>query len=191
MQYALLLVISFLFWIPSVTAQVKYEKEYRLKPGSVPADAVNLVQSLGFSGKIHWYAEEGIDVKTIEAKTLQGKKRYSIEFDTLGNFLDLEVDTGWDEVPPGTAKRILTYLDSVFTKHKTMKIQAHYNGPAEAIPLLLNKGLSDFLHMVKYEMVIKGKTTHRPKLYEYMFLNDGQFESSSEIVFRNTDNLEF
>jgi hypothetical protein len=172
-------------------AQFKFEKEYRLKPSAVPEKALTLVESLGFLKKIQWYAEEGIGKKSIEAKTLHNNKKYSIEFDTSGNFLDLEKDISPEQIPPLAIERMHSYLDSVFSSHKTMKIQAHFNGNPEDIPLLLEKGLSDFSFPVKYEWVVKGKTAGRPKMYEFMFTNDGRFETKKEILLRNTDNLEF
>ncbi|MEL6254700.1 MAG: hypothetical protein AAFR87_22000, partial [Bacteroidota bacterium] len=72
-------------------AQIKYEREYKLKPTEIPMPAKIFVDSCKFSTQITWYKEESQDGKSIEAKLKHKGKKYSIEFDTVGLLQDMEI----------------------------------------------------------------------------------------------------
>jgi hypothetical protein len=83
----------------SAFGQVKYEKEFRLKPGQVPVKARQFIDSINLQQKVKWYYEQNLKGNSIEAKFRMNHKRYSIEFDTLGNLQDVEVQIGWEQMP--------------------------------------------------------------------------------------------
>lgn len=172
-------------------AQLKYEREYRLKKERVPQPAREFLDSCQFSSKIIWYGEESLEGHSIEAKVKEQQVKYSIEFDTLGTLQDVEVDVKWDQVPEAAQHNISTYLNEVFEKHKFIKIQLQWTGEKEAMWELIRKGKSSRDFTLKYEIVLKGKLNKKAMWYEFLFSDKGQFERKATIIFRNTDNLEF
>ncbi|MEX1002328.1 MAG: hypothetical protein WDZ35_09470 [Crocinitomicaceae bacterium] len=184
------IVLSALFF--PAYGQEKQEKEMRISPEDVPEKALEFIDSLHLDNKIKWYFEEDLNSVSIEAKTKHKKKRYSIEFDTLGNIQDVEIQLSWEELPETTQNTICAYLSAVFSDFRIKKIQLHYEGSVQALidQLKSNKPVDGVI--IKYEIVLKGKEEDRFwKWYEYTFLENGKHEKRSLIIFRNTDNLEY
>ncbi|MDQ4139839.1 MAG: hypothetical protein M3142_04880, partial [Bacteroidota bacterium] len=129
MNLKILFFINVILLITNQTfGQTKYEKEYRLKPQEVPVEARKFVDALRFSGKVKWYFEENLKGNSIEAKVTNNQKRYSLEFDTLGNLQDVEVQIDWLEIPEVTRNNISGSLDSEYSDYKINKIQVQYTG---------------------------------------------------------------
>ncbi|MEZ4934623.1 MAG: hypothetical protein R2788_21160 [Saprospiraceae bacterium] len=93
--------VSTVFWAFAICtnqihAQVKYEKESRLKEKDVPSIALDFIDSLAVKKKVRWYLEEGFNRTSVEAKFKMDNRKYSIEFDTIGNLEDIEIQVKWD-----------------------------------------------------------------------------------------------
>lgn len=179
-----------LFQLP-LTAQQKYEREYRLHAEEVPPLAQDFLEACGFSSKIKWYGEESLDGHSVEAKLKEDGVTYSIEFDTLGHLQDVEIDIKQEQLPAATEQAIHVHLDRVFDKYRFIKIQKQWTGKNETILELIREGESQKAFDVKYEIVLKGKKDKERAWYEFLFSGDGSFEKRSTIIFRNTDNLDY
>ena len=186
----LVLLATFL-WGNFSFGQEKYEREYRIKEREVPAAAREFVSAFSFDKKIKWYAEEGLNTRSVEAKTKFQGKRYSIEFDTLGNVQDVEVEIAPDELPVQTRGAIDTVLKREFKDLKFIKIQVQYTGDRDSLIAFHQGRLSDGRVTTKYEIILKGENESGVSWYEYRFAADGSIESRAVVVFRNTDNLEY
>lgn len=186
------LVVFLIFIFPvDLFGQVKFEKEYRIRDNEIPAKAKQFVDSLNISARVKWYMEEGTDTKSVEAKTKRDKKSYSIEFDTLGNIQDIEIEISKDQMPDAVLKAIHAKFAHEFAKYQFVKIQVQYSGrQADLLGFMLDKYGKEAV-VIKYEIVVKGKNEGRYKWYEYTFSSNGNPENRSTVVFRNTDNLEF
>lgn len=180
-----------LFWANSLFAQVKYEREYRLKPDQVPLAARTFLTACQFEAKIKWYGEESASGTSVEAKVKQGQLRYSIEFDTLGQIQDVEVEQEWERLPPATQAAIQQVLDQHFERHKRSKIQLQWTGPDSVLQALIREEVPDLSYTTKYEIVLRGKDAGGMHGYEYLFDEQGELEHRARIVFRNTDNLDY
>jgi hypothetical protein len=173
----------------TANAQQKFERESRLKADEVPAEAIRFIEAVDMQTKWKWYYEENLKGNSVEAKTKYGGKRYSVEFDPSGDILDVEVETGLQELDKNVRDKIIQELDSLFVRYKIEKIQVQYTAGRQLLISLLNgKSVVPDLN-VQYEIVVKGRTVNRPKLYELTFTDAGRLIDSSEIIFRNTDNL--
>lgn len=185
----------FLFFVNMLISNVllaqKYEREYRIKSGEVPSEARQFVENLDFDRNIRWYMEEGLDQRSVEAKTKYQGYRYSIEFDTTGQLQDIEVEVEWKALPTETLQAICSQLSEDFDKFKIIKIQVQYSGNQEVLQQLTTDGFDTNSADVKYELIVKGAEPGEVNWYEYLFSDAGTLEHRTVIVFRNTDNLEY
>lgn len=178
--------ICLLIPISSLFAQNKLEREYRVKSDQVPPKALGCIQKFDFSGQVKWYFEEGLNGKSYEAKTRYRQQYYSIEFDTLGNLLDVEILIGSELLPVKVSQNIKMDLNRRFKKHKIDRIQVQYTGTVEDVFQWISQNQSNNL-TTKYELVIKTGG----KLFEILFSDQGDFEQIAEIIPKNSFHLEF
>ncbi len=174
----------------SALGQEKLEREFRIKEKDVPQKALDFINALSFSKKIKWYKEIGLTSTTVEAKTKSNRKKYSIEFDSLGQIEDIEINIKWKELPTDTQNKITAYLSTAHQKHKIRKIQIQYTGDEALLIDAVKKTPSDAV-VINYEIVLKAKTNNEYKLLEYLFSNEGIMRSKATIILNNSDNLEF
>ena len=185
-------VLIFLFALPfNLAGQIKYEREYDLEKEKVPGLATTFIDSCCPNEKVKWYGEESLTGKSIEAKITYKGSLYSIEFDTSGRIQDVEKKIGLHDIPENARLAIVNKLDSVFSKHKIDKIQVQWVGPNEALYELIEKNNSTLPHTINYEIVVKGGKDKSTRMYELQFISKGSVLSVSEIVQRNTDNLDY
>lgn len=180
-----------LVFVISLYGQKKYEKESRLNQADVPVNAIQFIAALKTSSKIKWYFEEGIYENSVEAKFRWKGKKYSIEFDTLGNIQDVEVLMKWGEITDFVRNQINSQLDSTYTRYKIRKIQCQYIGNQTALLPFLKKEKYTQSVLTNYELIVKGKKKNSTKLYEILFDKKGKILRINEIIFKNSDNLEY
>ena len=172
-------------------AKEKFEKESRIKQRDVPQKALDFIDSVNVKTKLKWYVEEGLNRRSIEAKFRQNKKRYSIEFDTLGHVEDVEIEILQTELTTAINDAINNQLKKDCIKNKIEKIQIQYSGTEqELLAKLKNRPSSEKL-IVKYEVVVKCTSKNKVELLEYLFNDTGTVLSTSTIVFKNSSHLEY
>lgn len=186
-----LLVLSSFTFINNSYAQGKYEKESRIKKAQVPKKALLFLDSINDSTKIKWYKEEALDHESIEAKFRHNKSRYSVEFDTLGNVEDIEIETKAKDIDAGVTDVIVKQLRLECSKFRIIKIQKQYIGSEYDLFTFLHKGLikSD-LHF-KYEIVVRCNSLGGICLTEYLFSEQGVLVDKNKIIFKNSSHLEY
>ncbi len=185
------LIVLFTSTFTSTFAQLKFEKESRLKQADVPPLALELINSMAIPGKIKWYSEQSLTGNSIEAKFRLNKKHYSIEFDTEGNLQDVEITIQINEIPGEVKEIIFKNLESEFNKYSIQKIQVHYPGNNPEILSIIKNPPKETANTVKYELIVNGKTGNSTKQYEMVFDNNGILKEKKEITQKNADNLEF
>lgn len=172
-------------------AQVKYEKESRLKEKDVPTIALDFIDSLAVGRKVRWYLEEGFDRKSIEAKFKMNNQKYSVEFDTVGNLEDVEIQLKWDGLNKTLRDSIGFYLGQDCKKFKIRRIQIQYSGDHSILLYKIKTGESTDDYIVRYEVVVKCCNENNVNLFEYLFSDSGQKLTVSQIVFKNSSHLEY
>jgi hypothetical protein len=191
MKLRLTYIVFFLLAISvEITGQEKYEKEYRIKAHEVPDSALEFFNWDEFDTKIKWYYEEGLSVNSVEAKFKYGGEKYSVEFDTTGQLEDIEILIDEEFIPVYTRNCINKNLDSLFIRHKTRKIQIQYSGDISSFRSFISENDQEKF-TTKYEFIVKGKKNKLWNLYEVTFDHVGKAMKISQIIFRNTDNLEY
>ena len=180
------------FAIPcDVAGQFKYEREYNLQKEKVPVLATTFINTCCRGSNVKWYGEESLKGKSIEAKLNYKDALFSIEFDTTGYIQDVEKKIGFDNISKNARLAIVKKLDSIFSKHKIEKVQVQWVGYNQALYELIEKRNSKLPYTTNYEIVVKGRKGKSTKMYEVLFSMDGSILSVSEIVQRNTDNLDY
>lgn len=174
-------------------AQQKFEKEYRLKTSAVPELARQFVDSLGFDRRVKWYMEISELGKTVEAKSRLKRRHYSVEFDSAGRFLDIEIEISFEEIPQDIKEVIAKKLKEQFDTYRIIKVQEQLTGTKENVRsyLIDSKSVPLDKLVTKYEILVKGSKNRVVNEYEIIFSKKGIIEKKSEIIFRNTDNLEY
>ncbi|PSR15412.1 MAG: hypothetical protein DA408_08560 [Bacteroidetes bacterium] len=186
--------IAFVFFAIFSThlyAQQKYEKESRLTEKDVPDKALDFIDSLGVERKIRWYLEEGFDRTSIEAKFKLNNQKYSIEFDTVGNLEDIEIQIAWSKWQKPLKDSISFHLKKDCKRFKINKIQIQYSGDQSILLTKIKTGEDSGEYIIKYEVIVKCCNTKNVALFEYLFSNTGQELAVSKIVFKNSSNLEY
>jgi len=177
--------------MPSAYSQQKYEREYRIKAQGVPTKARQFVEGLQFHNSAKWYLEHGLEDRSVEAKVMHNKLRYSIEFDTLGNLQDVEIVIDRDALPKRVLARMDSSLRALYNQYRFRKIQIQYTGVEAVLARVAMGAVANGEYITKYEVVLKGKDSLGTKLYEFTFDEQGNVLGKVEIIFRNTDNLEY
>lgn len=175
----------------NLSGQEKYEKEYRIDRGEVPAYALQFIDSMQVATKIRWYMEESLTGRSVEAKFKYQARRYSLEFDTLGNLQDVEIEKDWEEIPEDIKPVITKTLQTQLERVRIIRVQVQYTGNEVAILTYLTGG-SDMAGIItKYEIEVRGRKGNETNIYEYTFFHNGELEQVRRVVQRSSDVLEF
>ena len=179
------------FFSTELCAQEKFEKESRMKEQDVPSKAVQFIDALNIENKVKWYLEEGLEHNSIEAKFKRHKKKYSIEFDTLGTIEDVEIEIKEKAFSPKLNEAIQSQLQKNCVKHKVVKIQIQYSGSHSALLKQLNSKEITSGITINYELIVQCKSTDGVDLFEYVFSDTGELISMARIIFKNSSHLEY
>lgn len=189
-SHILLINMSLLF-LPGVYAQQKMEKESRISPRQVPANALQFMQSARIDSRIKWFLEEGIEKNSIEAKFKKDKTRYSIEFDTLGNIEDIEIEMRIDDLPAILRDSMSQKLGQDCQRYRPVKVQVQYTGKEAALLAKMQSGtITRDIH-TRFEVVVNCRTNKGPELLEYLFSDKGETISVTQIIIKSSSNLEY
>lgn len=170
-------------------AQKKLEYEYRIKEQNVPQRALDFVNECFPASKVKWYGEESLTQKTIEAKTKVSSNLYSLEFDSLGTLLDIELLIDFESIEMKIKNAIRQHLDNQFSRYKIKRCQVQWLGDNTSLQELAMRGETILPYRTNYEIVLKGKSDSNMGFYEILFDSEGNVLKSSMIIQRNTNNL--
>lgn len=172
-------------------AQEKFEKESRIKQKDVPLKAQQFIDSLHLETKIKWYREEGLTGKSIESKFKYNNSKYSVEFDTLGNIEDIEIELSRQDLALPVRDSISFHLNKDCIKHKITKIQRQYSGSEQVLLAVITAEKVNDSPAIHYEIIVRCKLEKSVELFEYLFNSEGSPLSISKIVFKNSSHLEY
>ncbi|WP_111669452.1 PepSY-like domain-containing protein [Algoriphagus litoralis] len=171
-------------------AQEKIEKESGIKASQVPAPAKEWLED-AFENlkKPKWYLEISQLGRSYEAKFQFQDHYYSVEFDSLGNIQDVEIELEQAEVSPEVWSAIQSYFDSTYEQVKVEKIQRQLSGSASALEDYFDEDEREGI-VIRYELVFQGKNDIW-ELWEGLFDAQGILLSRLKVQIRANDNLIF
>lgn len=175
-----------------ITAQDKNEIEKRVNPESIPSIAVkDLSDILGADHKVKWYYQEDGSKKVYEAKFKIKRKRYSVEFDTLGKIYNVEINADLKKFSKQNTELLSENLLALFNDYTIRKIQFEYFGKETDLFKLISDGkVGDGLSQ-QYEVEIIVKLNKQKKLYEIILSDKFTLISKREIRLKSTDLLDY
>jgi len=159
--------IFILIFVPQLLfSQIKYEKESRIKRNDVPAKALNFIDTCFVAKNVYWVYETNLNNKhSIEAKTKHLGEKFSIEFDTLGNIQDVELDIEFVGIPEKQRLEIIKNIEKEFSKYKFKEIQIQWLGNHKAQFELIKTRKTSENYTQNYDQV----TLTAPFGFEYLW----------------------
>lgn len=180
------------FLVPlSAASQEKFEKESRLKPSEVPAEAMAFIEDLDLPLKVRWYLEEGLQTRSVEAKFKYKKAWYSVEFDTLGAIEDVEVEVKPGKLPSPVLDAVVKQLKEDCSAYRINKTQIQYLGEKEALKSIIRTSKVGENVTTNFELVVRCSNDKGVNLFEYLFDASGEVLSLARIIFKNSSHLEY
>ncbi|NQZ75880.1 MAG: hypothetical protein HRT61_07165 [Ekhidna sp.] len=166
----------------------KDERESRIKKQDLPTAIISLLDPyLSKSKHIRFYKEEDGKSITFEVKLTWNKKRYSIEFDTLGVLQDVEVVIKEREIDQNTLIAIKNHLSS-FSKYRIIKIQKQYSSKLENSRKLLDSIFSkEAADTIRFEVEVSVKENGNWQGYEILYSERGAMLLKRKIISRSSD----
>lgn len=191
----LMLLLCLLVSAFSASAQVyKQEKEARIRQEEMPVSAISLLTPLlEHAKRIRYYRETDGETTGFEAKLRWEKRTYSIEFDSTGRLLDVEVLQKFKKFPDTTRQAIQSYLDQQYDRYRITRSQVQYAQPegasraAEVLREALEQRESEAL--LRFEIEVEGRREGTLVSHELLFDREGAFLRQRIIIHRQLDNL--
>ncbi len=189
--HSLLLAVLFSILVLSTQAQVKIEREYRIKEKFVPQQAQQFFDSLALQSKVKWYSEKSDLGQRIEAKTKFQGEYYSVRFDRTGTFLDLQVQRSLKTIDSLTQQAIVHSLNTQFKKWKVDKVQFQYQGSFEQVKQSVYAATDESVIPPSYEIDVTALTEDDQDIYQLLYSHSGDMLKKSIFATYSMTNLEF
>ncbi len=171
-------------------AQVKHEREFRIKKKDFPTESYDLIKSkVSDAKKLKFYKEIDSLKISYEAKFKKDKLWYSIEFNEEGTLEDIEITIKEIDVPNETYERIQNYLGTNFTSFKIKKIQQQYVTEDPVEKTFKNAFQNLMLPSVNYELIIDAKKEKNYDQFEILFNSEGNYLSIRKSLPPNYDHV--
>ncbi|MGP1991360.1 hypothetical protein D9V96_005710 [Zobellia laminariae] len=187
----LFLVLCITLSTNSAFAQVKNEREHRIRKSQFPEQALTLVkEKLANARRIRFYKEIDSSKISYEAKFKKDRLQYSIEFNAKGKLEDVEITIKPVDIPNDAYSKITTYLEENFIKYKIQKIQQQYITDGDNVDQTLKEAFQNLmLPSIKYVFLINGKNDNGSEKFEILFNSEGKFELMKNALPPNYDHV--
>lgn len=171
--------------------QHKDEKEESIPHGKLPHKAAVFLKKHTPKKAKKYYRETDGEKVSYEAKFDYKDYLYSVEFDSIGIFLDAEVVIEEEDLPKTSLTVIKKYLNRSFDQFKIEKIQAQFL-PKRSAQKTLKKALQiDRFPPDNYEYIVAVKIGGKIKKFELLFTYNGDFLLKRKVIRNNYDYLLF
>lgn len=166
--------------------QFKQELERRVRRHEFPSAALEQLNQLsGQISKVKFYKEISNSATTFEAKFNWKGSRWSLEFDSLGGFKDIEQTIYSRTFRKLNTKTMLEEFNRLGSPYRILKAQRQFSWKDQANPYfkpeMVNPGHKGV--NVRYEVEIEVKTDEgRLVAYELLLEEDGTLLRKREIV---------
>lgn len=173
-------------------AQVKSEREFRIKKSQFPAASLEKAQPfLDGVRRLRFYKEIDAGKVSYEIKFKKDRLHYSVEFSNSGELEDIEVRIKPVDIPGESWEAIQDHLSGTFTKYKVRKIQQQYRRasfPTDSATFR-NAFQNLLLPEIRYELVVHAKTEEGYRDYEITYGASGDFIMKKKSLPPNYDHV--
>lgn len=166
--------------------QFKQELERRIQRTEFPEVALEQLEQLaGQIRKVKFYKEISNNATTFEAKFIWNGSRWSLEFDSLGRFKDIEQTLSYRAFRKFMTKTMLEEINRLGSPYSILKAQRQYSWKEERNryfkPEIINPGHKGV--NVRYEVEMEVKLGDgRLVAYELLMEEDGKLLRKREIL---------
>lgn len=176
----------------SVLGQEKVEREVRVKERQVPIEARKwLKDTFEKIRKPKWYKEFSELGYSFEAKFKLQDRFHSVEFDLLGNVLDVEIEMEWEGLSDEVKANLSSHFVGTLRRFKLEKIQIQYSGLLADSEDFFDKEKTDGV-LIQFEIEYQAEDQSKViRLWEGTFSSEGKFLAQRRIVVRDIFNLSF
>ncbi|WP_296701328.1 hypothetical protein [Algoriphagus sp.] len=176
----------------SAFAQDKIERELRIKETEVPKEAKDwLNDAFETIKKPKWYQELFESGYSYEAKFKLKGKFYSVEFDSLGNIQDVEIEISVEELPNEVQTGLNKLLSADYKNSDIKRIQIQYSGEPDDLEDFFDENSLEGI-LTRYEIEFIGlDEAGDSKLWEGLFSDKGELIRKRKIVLTPSENLIF
>jgi hypothetical protein len=187
----LLLIIFFLSSI-SVLGQDKLEQEVRVRAQQVPLEARKWLKDAFESvRKPKWYKEFSELDYSFEAKFKLKGRFHSVEFDSLGNVLDVEIEIEWESLSEEVKANLTLHFEGTLRRFKLEKIQIQYSGLPGDLEDFFDEEETDGV-LIQFEIEYQAEDQSEViRIWEGTFSSDGKFLTHRRVIVREIFNLSF
>ena len=176
--------------ILSISAQEKYEREYRIKKSEFPSKALNLIkEKLTNAKRLKYYKEIDSTTTSFKAKFKEDRLWYSIDFSKEGELAAIEITIKDIDLPNDSFENIQNYLNTSFSSFKIQKIQQQYVLENSVDETLKNAFQNLMIPSVNYELIVDGKKDKKNQEYKILFNAEGIFKSIRKSLPPNYDHV--
>lgn len=183
-----------LLFLGSISAfgQVKVEREVGIKGKQVPTEARKWLKDAFESvKKPKWYKEFSEIGYSFEAKFKHKGRFHSVEFDSLGNVLDVEIEVDWEDLSEEIRENLTSYFEGSLRGFKLEKIQIQYSGLPEDLEDFFDENETERV-LTQFEIEYQAEDPLKiVRLWEGTFSSEGKFLSQRRIEIRDIFNLTF
>ncbi len=174
-----------------LVAQTKVEAEKRIDHSEVPELAFDWLND-AYEGKkrIKWYEQQSRNKRVYEAKFKWKGKRQSIEFDTIGNIINIEIQLKFRDIPKKAKSTIDTYFSENYENYKIKKVQIQYLGKPDDLEDLIDEDEWENI-TTNYEIEFLGQSKTQNDLFEALFSYTGQLLELRVIELPSSDILKY
>ncbi len=192
MKFRAVLFVSVLFMSSMAMAQIKLEREHRVKKSQFPVNGRLFMESkIGPVKKLRYYKE--VDSSTIHytSKFKKDRLHYGVHFSEDGQFQKVDITVKEIDIPQDSWENITFLLEQHFTKYRIKKILQQYKvtkDQPEAATLkkaFQNLILPDMTYMVW----AKGKTDDKCQEYRILFDAEGNLLHFKKALPPNYDHI--
>lgn len=181
-----------LFICSSLSAQVKYEREFRIKKSQFPQESLEIAEPyLDGVRKLRFYKEIDSSRQQYKIKFKRDRLQYGVEF-SAGDVLE-EIEVGITEVdiPDISLQAMKQYLKEHFSKYKIRKIYQQYPGKAFAstAETFRNAYQNLILPEIRYELIVQAKMADGNMDFEVLFDAAGTFIKQRKSLPPNYDHV--
>ena len=192
MKFRAVLFVSVLLMSTMAMAQIKLEREHRIKKSQFPENGRLFMKTkIGPVKKLRYYKE--IDSSTIHytSKFKKDRLRYGVHFSEDGQFQMVDITVKKIDIPQDSWQNMTTFLEQHFTKFRIKKILQQYkvtkDQPEAAT---LKKAFQNLiLPDMTYMLWAKGKTDDKCQEYKILFDAEGNLEQLRRALPPNYDHI--
>jgi hypothetical protein len=187
-----LMITLFLLSSTCVLGQDKLEQEVRVKAQQVPLEARKWLKDAFESvRKPKWYKEFSALDYSFEAKFKLKGRFHSVEFDSLGNVLDVEIEIEWESLSDEVKANLTSYFKGTLRGFKLEKIQIQYSGLLGYLEDFFDEEETDGV-LIQFEIEYQAEDQSEViRLWEGTFSSNGKFLAHRRIKVRELFNLSF